>query len=81
MIAGVVAPDVFRLTVQSKEIAFFSCMAAAFICVILGAGKEIRAEASEERYSGHVRRMISIYGIAKLRAWIYSLYGYIFLAG
>ena len=41
MLAGVVAPDVFHLTVKLKELVFFGCMAAAFVCVIIGAAKEI----------------------------------------
>jgi hypothetical protein len=60
MIAGVVAPDVFHLTVQSKELVFFGCMAAAFIFVIVGASKEIQEEAKDKNSSGHWRRMISI---------------------
>jgi hypothetical protein len=60
MIAGVVAPDVFHLTVQSKELVFFGCMAAAFIFVIVGTSKEIQEEAKDKNSSGHWRRMISI---------------------
>lgn len=36
MIAGVVAPDVIHLSLKGKELAFFVCIGAAFLCVIFG---------------------------------------------
>jgi hypothetical protein len=63
MIAGVVAPDVFHLSPQRKEVTFFLCMAAAFVCVFIGARKEYKAESGNIRNLGHRRRMIAIYGM------------------
>jgi hypothetical protein len=63
MIAGIVGPDVFHLSAGSKELVFFGCMAAAFVCVIAGADKEIKDESSDRNAAGRRRRMISIYGM------------------
>ena len=63
MIAGVVAPDVFHLTIRVKEIVFFGCMASAFVSVIVGAAKEIQQEGGDSSTSGHRLRMIAIYGM------------------
>jgi len=63
MLAGVVAPDVFHLTPRMKELVFFGCMAAAFLCVIAGAAKEARSESASPTKRGHKRRMIAIYGM------------------
>jgi hypothetical protein len=64
MLAGVVGPDVFHLSDQLKELTFFACMALAFLCVLLGAWKEIQEEKTEVRSKGHRRRMIAIWGMA-----------------
>jgi hypothetical protein len=63
MIAGTVAPDIFHLPVQMKEIIFFVCMAAALICLFVGAIKEKKAEVGRHLRPGYKRRMIAIYGM------------------
>jgi len=63
MFAGVVAPDVFHLSPQMKEIIFFVCMAAAFVMILIGAIKEIRAEAKNRLKQGYQRRMIAVLGM------------------
>ena len=61
--AGVYLPDVFHLSVRGKEIAFFACLAAAFVCVLIGAFKEIQSKSSSGSQTGRAGRMIPIFGM------------------
>jgi hypothetical protein len=61
--AGIFGPDVFHLSPGGKEIAFFLLMAAAFVCVLVGAIKEIQSEAKDSVGEGHRRRMIALIGM------------------
>jgi hypothetical protein len=61
--AGVFGPDVFHLSVEAKTVAFYVCLGLASLCVVIGAIKELRAEADAAVVPGHRRRMISIAGM------------------
>jgi len=62
--AGIFGPDVLGFSFEAKKIAFLACVALTAFCVLVGAIKELQAEAGERRHSGHIRRMIALYGMS-----------------
>jgi Leucine-rich repeat (LRR) protein len=61
--AGVFGPDVFHFSPEAKGIAFYLCLAAAMLFLIVGAAKEYKDELKAPRYQGHGRRVIAIFGM------------------
>jgi hypothetical protein len=61
--AGFYGPDVVRLTAGGKVITFAVCLGLSLALILIGAAKELAAEAKEENAKGHTRRMIAIGGM------------------
>jgi Leucine-rich repeat (LRR) protein len=61
--AGVFGPDVLHLSQPAKKIAFYLCLAAAVLLLIVGAAKEYKDELRASRSLGHGRRVIAILGM------------------
>jgi hypothetical protein len=60
---AVFGPDVLHLSLEAKTISFYGCLGLAAVCVVIGATKELRAEADASVTPGHRRRMIAIAGM------------------
>jgi hypothetical protein len=61
--AGIFGPEVLSLSAEGKRIAFFLCLVAAVVCVLIGTIKEAKAEVADQSQPGHRRRVIAIIGM------------------
>ncbi len=75
MVAGVLGPDVLHLSDRSKVVSFCVCLALAVLCVLIGAFKELKAEASETPRTGHSRRMVAVVGMAISALAFFGFFG------